>query len=68
MSGVVNVLALTGSFFMLQVYDRVVPGRSVPTLVGLAVLAGTLVRFSGGAGTDPLAAHGAAGAGVWTHS
>ncbi|TIY08322.1 MAG: type I secretion system permease/ATPase, partial [Mesorhizobium sp.] len=31
MSGVVNVLALTGSFFMLQVYDRVIPGRSVPT-------------------------------------
>ncbi|RUZ06768.1 type I secretion system permease/ATPase, partial [Mesorhizobium sp. M7A.F.Ca.CA.001.09.1.1] len=37
MSGVVNVLALTGSFFMLQVYDRVIPGRSVPTLVGLCV-------------------------------
>jgi ABC-type protease/lipase transport system fused ATPase/permease subunit len=47
MSGVVNVLTLTGSFFMLQVYDRVVPGRSVPTLVGLAVLAGTLFVFQG---------------------
>ena len=47
MSGVINVLALTGSFFMLQVYDRVVPGRSVPTLVGLAVLAGTLYAFQG---------------------
>ncbi|MER8827800.1 type I secretion system permease/ATPase [Mesorhizobium sp. M0938] len=47
MSGVVNVLALTGSFFMLQVYDRVVPGRSVPTLVGLAVFAGTLFVFQG---------------------
>ncbi|MER9671262.1 type I secretion system permease/ATPase [Mesorhizobium sp. M0203] len=47
MSGVVNVLALTGSFFMLQVYDRVVPGRSVPTLVGLAVFAGMLFIFQG---------------------
>ncbi|MER8435244.1 type I secretion system permease/ATPase [Mesorhizobium sp. M1312] len=47
MSGVVNVLALTGSFFMLQVYDRVIPGRSVPTLVGLAVFAGTLFVFQG---------------------
>ncbi|MET3581961.1 ATP-binding cassette subfamily C protein [Mesorhizobium robiniae] len=47
MSGVVNVLALTGSFFMLQVYDRVVPGRSVPTLVGLAVFAGLLFIFQG---------------------
>ncbi|GLS40876.1 type I secretion protein [Mesorhizobium tianshanense] len=47
MSGVVNVLALTGSFFMLQVYDRVIPGRSLPTLVGLAVFAGTLFVFQG---------------------
>jgi ATP-binding cassette subfamily C protein len=47
MSGVVNILALTGSFFMLQVYDRVIPGRSVPTLVGLVVFAGTLVVFQG---------------------
>ena len=36
--GIVNVLMLTGSFFMLQVYDRVLPSGSVPTLVGLAVL------------------------------
>ena len=47
MSGVINVLALTGSFFMLQVYDRVIPGRSMPTLLGLAVLAGTLYTFQG---------------------
>lgn len=46
-SGVVNVLALTGAFFMLQVYDRVIPGRSVPTLVGLVVLAGSLYVFQG---------------------
>jgi ATP-binding cassette subfamily C protein len=37
-SGVINVLALTGSFYMLQVYDRVITSRSVPTLIGLSVL------------------------------
>ncbi|MCD2177931.1 type I secretion system permease/ATPase [Rhizobium sp. C1] len=47
LSGVINVLALTGSFFMLQVYDRVIPSKSLPTLVGLVVLAGTLYAFYG---------------------
>ena len=42
MSGLVNLLTLTGSFFMLEVYDRVIPSRSIPTLVGLCVLALTL--------------------------
>lgn len=46
-SGFVNVLALTGSFFMLQVYDRVIPGRSLPTLVGLIVITATLFAFQG---------------------
>lgn len=41
-SGVSNILMLTGSIFMLEVYDRVLPSRSVPTLVGLVVLAGIL--------------------------
>jgi ATP-binding cassette subfamily C protein PrsD len=39
MSAMINVLYLTGSFFMLEIYDRVVPSRSVPTLVGLLILA-----------------------------
>src|SRR5215472_9764997 len=37
-SGVINLLGLTGSIYMLQIYDRVLPSRSVPTLVGLTVL------------------------------
>jgi len=41
-SGISNILMLTGAIFMLEVYDRVLPSRSVPTLVGLVVLAGTL--------------------------
>lgn len=44
-TGILNVLYLTGSFFMLQVYDRVLPGRSVPTLVGLCILAAILYGF-----------------------
>jgi ABC-type bacteriocin/lantibiotic exporter with double-glycine peptidase domain len=47
-SGVSNILMLTGSFFMLQVYDRVLPSRSVPTLIGLLVLATILYAFQGG--------------------
>ena len=47
-SGLSNLLMLTGSFFMLQVYDRVLPGRSIPTLVALLVLAIALYAFQGG--------------------
>jgi PrtD family type I secretion system ABC transporter len=39
MSCIINLLYLTGSIFMLEVYDRVLPSRSVPTLVGLIILA-----------------------------
>ena len=47
MSALVNVLTLTGSFFMLEVYDRVIPSRSMPTLVGLSVLALALFAAQG---------------------
>ncbi|MFM7083576.1 MAG: type I secretion system permease/ATPase, partial [Hyphomicrobium sp.] len=43
-----NVLTLTGSFYMLEVYDRVVPSRSVPTLVVLSVVALMLMAVQGG--------------------
>lgn len=45
LSGVVNVLGLTGPLFMLQVYDRVLASRSLPTLAGLAMLALGLYAF-----------------------
>lgn len=37
-SGFVNALALAGSFYMLQIYDRILPSKSVPTLVALTIL------------------------------
>ena len=43
----INLLYLTGSFFMLEIYDRVLPSRSVPTLIGLAVIAFVLYAFQG---------------------
>ena len=46
-SCMINLLYLTGSMFMLQVYDRVLPSRSVPTLVGLVVIAAVLYIAQG---------------------
>src|SRR6478609_3302149 len=37
-SGCINLLMLSGSFYMLQIYDRVLSSRSVPTLIGLSLL------------------------------
>jgi ATP-binding cassette, subfamily C, type I secretion system permease/ATPase len=37
-SGMSNILMLTGAMFMLEVYDRVLPSRSMATLLGLLVL------------------------------
>jgi len=37
-SGVVNLLTLAGSLDMLQVYDRVIPSRSVATLLGVSAI------------------------------
>jgi PrtD family type I secretion system ABC transporter len=46
-SGMSNVLMLTGAVFMLEIYDRVLPSRSVPTLIGIAILAGGLYVVQG---------------------
>ncbi|MBR1212312.1 type I secretion system permease/ATPase [Bradyrhizobium sp. JYMT SZCCT0180] len=46
-SAILNILALTGSLFMMEVYDRVLPSRSVPTLLGLLALVLILYVFQG---------------------
>lgn len=46
-SALVNILYLTGSFFMLEVYDRVLPSRSIPSLIALCLLALLLYIFQG---------------------
>ena len=47
MSGMSNILMLTGAIFMLEIYDRVLPSRSVPTLVALVILATGLFAVQG---------------------
>ncbi len=46
-SGMSNLLMLTGALFMLEIYDRVLPSRSVPTLVALLILAAGLYAAQG---------------------
>ena len=46
-SGAINILALTGAIYMLQVYDRVIPSRSIPTLIGLTVILVLLFAANG---------------------
>jgi ABC-type protease/lipase transport system fused ATPase/permease subunit len=46
-SGMINVLMLTGSLFMMQVYDRVLGSQSVPTLLGLSLIAIAAYLFQG---------------------
>ena len=44
-SAFINLLMLSGSMFMLQVYDRVLPSKSVPTLIGLTLILLGLYSF-----------------------
>jgi ATP-binding cassette subfamily C protein len=46
-SGFINILALTGAFYMLQIYDRALASGSVPTLLALSALAIGLYLFQG---------------------
>jgi ABC-type protease/lipase transport system fused ATPase/permease subunit len=43
-SGIINVLGFTGPLFMLEVYDRVIPSGSLPTLVALLILVAGFCR------------------------
>ena len=37
-SAIINLLMLTGSIYMLQIYDRVLSSRSIPTLIGISFI------------------------------
>ena len=63
LSMAVNLLALTASVYMLQVYDRALPGRSVATLIYLTVIAGGALAAM--AAFDVLPSRILARLGVW---
>jgi ATP-binding cassette subfamily C protein PrsD len=46
-SGLVNILYLTGSFYLLEIYDRVLSSGSIPTLIAISILALMLYGFQG---------------------
>ena len=46
-SGAINLSMLSGSFYMLQVYDRVLPSRNVATLIGLSTMVLIAYLFQG---------------------
>ena len=46
-SGIVNLLMLAGPLYMLQVYDRVLGSRNVPTLVALTIFLIGAFAFQG---------------------
>lgn len=47
LSGIINVLALTGAFYMLQIYDRALGSGNIPTLLAISALAIGLYLFQG---------------------
>jgi ATP-binding cassette, subfamily C, bacterial PrsD len=47
-SACVNVLYLTSTMYMLQVYDRVLSSRSVPTLIGISLIVLAAFLLQGG--------------------
>ena len=46
-SAMVNLLMLAGPLYMLQVYDRVLSSRSVPTLIALSIFLVGAYAFQG---------------------
>lgn len=47
LSAALNILLLSGSMYMLLVYDMVLPSGSIPTLIGLAILVLAAYIFQG---------------------
>lgn len=47
LSALLNVLVLAGSFYLMMIYDSVLPSHSLPTLVGLFALVTIAYAFQG---------------------
>ncbi|MFN5778467.1 MAG: ABC transporter transmembrane domain-containing protein, partial [Novosphingobium sp.] len=47
LSALLNVLVLAGSFYLMMVYDSVLPSHSLPTLIGLFTLVTIAYGFQG---------------------
>lgn len=47
LSGLLNVLLLGGSFYMMLIYDSVLPSHSIPTLFGLLAMIVVVYVFQG---------------------
>lgn len=47
LSAVVNLLTLAGSIYLMLVYDRVLPGQSLQTLLSLFIMVGVAYVFQG---------------------
>lgn len=47
LSLLLNILALSGAMFMLEIYDRVLPSHSVPTLLSMILILVILMCFQG---------------------
>jgi ATP-binding cassette subfamily C protein len=47
LSAVINILTLSGSIYLMLVYDRVLPGQSIPTLISLFVMIAVAYAFHG---------------------
>lgn len=45
LSAVLNILTLGGSFYMMMIYDSVLPSQSIPTLVGLLLMIALVYLF-----------------------
>lgn len=47
LSGLLNVLVLAGSIYLMMIYDSVLPSHSIPTLIGLFALVTIAYGFQG---------------------
>ncbi|MFO1151170.1 MAG: type I secretion system permease/ATPase [Alsobacter sp.] len=47
LSAAVNLLYLTSSIYMMEIYDRIIPSRSIATLVSLTVIVFVMFAFQG---------------------